>query len=92
MLVLSRKKGQSIQIGDQITVTITQVSGGKVRIGITAPPEVAIRRSELDLDAGEPDAAERDTAGRDAVEPRFSGAPSLAIDHYSLDSIAGLVK
>ena len=47
MLVLSRKKGQSIEIGDGITVTITQIKGNQVRVGIDAPPEVRIHRDEL---------------------------------------------
>lgn len=50
MLVLSRKKGQSIEIGDGITVTITQIKGNQVRIGIEAPPEVRIHRNELVID------------------------------------------
>ena len=49
MLVLSRKTGQTIQIGDNITVTITQVKGKNIRIGIDAPPEVPIRRGELEV-------------------------------------------
>ena len=47
MLVLARKIGQSIHIGDGITLTITQVKGNTVRLGISAPAEVAIRRGEL---------------------------------------------
>ena len=47
MLVLSRKKGQSIEIGDGITVTVTQIKGNQVRIGIEAPAEVRIHRNEL---------------------------------------------
>ena len=47
MLVLSRKTGQTIQIGEGISVTVTQVKGGTIRLGISAPPEVAIRRGEL---------------------------------------------
>ena len=47
MLVLSRKKGQSIEIGEGITVTVTQIKGNQVRLGITAPPEVPIHRNEL---------------------------------------------
>jgi len=46
MLILSRKLGESIVIGG-ITVTITDLSAGKVSIGIDAPPEMKIRRSEL---------------------------------------------
>ena len=47
MLVLSRKANQSIQIGDDIVVTVVRIAGGEVRIGIEAPPHVAIVRREL---------------------------------------------
>ena len=47
MLVLSRKVGETIQIGTDITLTINRVAGGRVQIGIVAPREVAIRRGEL---------------------------------------------
>ena len=47
MLVLSRKVGQRILIGDQITVTIVRVGQGGVRIGIEAPADVAVVREEL---------------------------------------------
>jgi len=47
VLVVSRKVGQRIQIGDKIVVTVVKVSGGSVRIGVQAPPEMAIIREEL---------------------------------------------
>ncbi len=47
MLVLSRKATEKIQIGDNITLTIIQVKGKTVRIGIDAPKEVIVRRGEL---------------------------------------------
>jgi carbon storage regulator CsrA len=47
MLVLSRKINERILIGDSIVLTIVQVQGSTVRIGIEAPPEVAIVREEL---------------------------------------------
>lgn len=47
MLVLSRKKTQSIVIGDNIKLEIIKVSGNTVRIGITAPSEVKVLRGEL---------------------------------------------
>ena len=47
MLVLSRKVGERILIGDQITVTIVRVAQGGVRIGIEAPPELSVVREEL---------------------------------------------
>jgi carbon storage regulator len=50
MLVLSRKKDEKLVIGDDIEVTIVEVKGETVRIGISAPPEIKIYRGEL-LDA-----------------------------------------
>ena len=47
MLVLSRKTGQSIQIDDDIFVTVSQVRGGRVRLSIEAPDTVRIVRSEV---------------------------------------------
>ena len=47
MLVLTRKIGEAIQIGDQVTVEVLEVTGGRVRLGITAPSDVGICRSEL---------------------------------------------
>ena len=47
MLVLSRKAGESLYIGDGITVSITSISGGRVKLAIDAPPEVPILRGEL---------------------------------------------
>ena len=47
MLVLTRKVGQDIIIGDNIRITITQIKGDKVRIGIDAPPQVTVDRQEV---------------------------------------------
>lgn len=47
MLVLSRKLGESIRIGEDIVVTITEIRGGRVKIGISAPEQCGIRRGEL---------------------------------------------
>ncbi len=61
MLVLTRKNGQKIQIGDDITITVLRIKGRSVRVGIDAPEDVRIVRSELpprtdliDLDVDEP--------------------------------------
>jgi carbon storage regulator len=47
MLVLSRKKNESIIIGGAITVTVIDVRGDKVRLGIEAPLDVSVHRSEV---------------------------------------------
>ncbi len=47
MLVLSRKKSEKIRLGDSIQITIVRVCGNKVRLGIQAPPDVAVLREEL---------------------------------------------
>ncbi|TWU03417.1 carbon storage regulator [Neorhodopirellula pilleata] len=47
MLVLSRKVGERITIGDDVQIVITRVAGGRVTIGIDAPKQVAVRRNEL---------------------------------------------
>jgi carbon storage regulator len=47
MLVLSRRVGESVRIGDDVVVTVTRAGGGKVRVAIDAPPHVIIRREEL---------------------------------------------
>ena len=47
MLVLSRKSKEQIQIGDNVVVTVLEIRGNKVRIGISAPKEIRVLRSEL---------------------------------------------
>jgi carbon storage regulator len=47
MLVLSRQKDESIIIGDDVEVTIVDVRGDKVRLGITAPKEITVHRKEV---------------------------------------------
>lgn len=47
MLVLSRKAGERIQIGPDIAITVVKLGSGGVRLGIEAPPELAVVRGEL---------------------------------------------
>lgn len=49
MLVLTRKIGESFVIGDSITITVVSSKGGQVRVGIDAPKDLAITRSELGI-------------------------------------------
>ena len=59
MLVVSRKVGERIRIGDEIAVTIVRLTGGGVRIGIEAPREMPVIREEL---------SKRDEAKAEAAE------------------------
>ena len=47
MLVLSRKVGERILIGDKVTITVVKIGHGGVRVGVEAPPEMAVVREEL---------------------------------------------
>jgi carbon storage regulator len=47
MLVLSRQRDESIMIGDDVEITIVDVRGDKVRLGITAPKQIPVHRREI---------------------------------------------
>lgn len=60
MLVLTRKVGERIQIGDEIIISVIRVQNGKVRVGIEAPDNVRVRRDELnDLAGGQKSLVDR---------------------------------
>jgi len=70
MLVLSRKKNESIVINNDITIVVVEIRGDKVRLGVEAPKEVPVHRREVY------DAIKRNAAVQ-------SGAPSLPADTNS---------
>ena len=47
MLILTRKVGEALKIGDEVTVTVMGVKGNQVKIGIDAPKDVAVHREEI---------------------------------------------
>lgn len=70
MLVLSRKKNESIVINNDITIVVVEIRGDKVRLGVEAPKEVPVHRREVyeaihrqDLTPDQKDGAQADTAG-----------------------------
>jgi carbon storage regulator len=54
MLVLSRKAGELIHIGDNVEVVVLGINGNRVRVGLTAPADVSIRRQEVTLRLARP--------------------------------------
>lgn len=57
MLVVSRKIGERILIGDKIAITVVKLAGGAVRLGVDAPAEMAVMREELAIEIREAEQA-----------------------------------
>ncbi|XOD70145.1 MAG: carbon storage regulator CsrA [Sodalis sp. (in: enterobacteria)] len=47
MLILTRRVGETLMIGDEVTITVLDVKGNQVRIGVNAPKEVSVHREEI---------------------------------------------
>ena len=80
MLVLSRKEGEQLLVGDNIVLTINRISGNRVAIGIDAPKEVPIVRGELEragLPAGRVSESPASEVGRLPESRSMSGLSPL---------------
>lgn len=87
MLVLSRKKNESIVINNEITIVVVEVRGDKVRLGIEAPKEVPVHRREV-FDAIQRNRAKQSGADR-AVNPSPANgvtAPDVSTQEGSTDA------
>jgi carbon storage regulator len=70
MLVLSRRVGESVVVGDDVTITVLEVRGDVVRIGIDAPRSVAVHRAEL--------LEQLESINREAASPSDDAVASLS--------------
>ena len=68
MLILTRRVGETVVIGDDVTVTVLGVKGSQVRLGVNAPKEVAVHREEIY------ERIKREQAADEADQPRAVGA------------------
>lgn len=78
MLVLSRRVGESVVIGDDITITVLEVRGDVVRVGIDAPRSVRVHRAEL--------LKELESSNRESASPTEATVSSLADELAHRDS------
>lgn len=68
MLILTRRQGQALFIGDEVSVTVLGVRGGQVRLGVQAPRDIAIHREEVAQDYGQPAEPDAEEAGQPSAE------------------------
>lgn len=68
MLVIRRRAGQAVRIGDEIEITVIETAGGTVKLGITAPRQIPVLRKEIAL------ASEENRRAALAVAPERLGA------------------
>lgn len=71
MLALTRKKGESIVIGNNIEITILEIRGDQIKVGISAPKEVSIYRKEVYLQIQEENKAAFDVENVEALKNIF---------------------
>lgn len=84
MLILTRRVGETLMIGDQITVTVLGVKGNQVRIGISAPKDVAVHREEIYQRIRRED--EGTNQSRESSGSTVSAAPEPSVEPPSKDT------
>ncbi len=64
MLILTRRIGETLMIGDEVTVTVLGVKGNQVRLGVNAPKDVAVHREEIYEKINQQDGTQDNNSGR----------------------------
>jgi carbon storage regulator len=77
MLILTRRVGETLMIGDSVTVTVIGVKGNQVRVGITAPKDVAVHREEIFQRIGREGAGGEAGGDKPEAERAMSDAPGF---------------
>lgn len=88
MLILNRRVGETLHIGDTITVTVLEDKGGQIRLGINAPKDMAIHRSEIYAKLG----ATRPTSSKDLADNWNRCYPESVEVAYRSHPDAGLIR
>lgn len=78
MLILQRKAGESLVIGEEVTVSVVSIEGGRVRLAISAPADVPILRSELVTAT----AANQDSAQGEAAPSELLGLLDNVLEQH----------
>jgi carbon storage regulator len=86
MLILTRRVGETVMIGNDVTVTVLGVKGNQVRVGVNAPRDVAVHREEIyeRIKREENDGSGASTTGTTSTTrtaPRSNGHATNGIDH-----------
>ncbi|QDS95224.1 Carbon storage regulator [Roseimaritima multifibrata] len=91
MLVLSRKEGERLVIGDNVTITVNRINGNRVTLGIEAPREVRIVRGELDKRESASETQNAAASKQNPAEPTREEAQMtfLELEIGQLESLVG---
>lgn len=73
MLILTRRVGETVMIGEDVTVTVLGVKGNQVRLGINAPRHVAVHREEIFLRIRHEHGGEAEKQGETASDTQYQG-------------------
>jgi carbon storage regulator len=84
MLILTRRIGECLKIGDNVDITVLGIKGGQVRIGVKAPKEVAVHREEIYNRIHDESLGEL-LAGYSLEEQNYSKKPTIIYKNKSID-------